>query len=138
MHCYGHNLNQGAQVMELYDWMVKNARLLYPLDSYLNNVAYGQNKPIFETPEFTAEERTRVLRIGLLLHRKKLLQLRLGRTLGTLVYLSVARPDSMWAKISTFRGSKLGNAAFAYLHRTFFAKVGGFDHVNPKKRSQRQ
>jgi radical SAM superfamily enzyme YgiQ (UPF0313 family) len=122
---------------ELYDWMVKNARLLYPLDSYLNNVAYGQNKPIFETPEFTAEERRKVLKIGFRLQRKKLLQLRLGKTLGTLVYLAVARPDSMWAKISTFRGSKFGNALFSHLHRTFFTKVGGFDNANPKRKPKR-
>lgn len=118
---------------ELYEWMLKNARMLYPLESYLNEVTYGQNKPIFETPEFTAEERRTALRIGLLLQRKKLLQLRLGKALGTLVYLAFARPDNMWARISTFRGSKFGNSIFTNLHRAIFRKTGGFDHANPKR-----
>ena len=120
---------------ELYDWMVKNARMLYPLQSYLNIVTYGLNNPIFETPEFTVEERRKILRMGFLLQRKKLLQLRLGKTLGTLVYLAFARPDSVWAKISSFRGRyKLGNILYSHLHNAFFIKAGGFDHSNPKKR----
>ena len=70
-----------------YNWAVKNARFLFPKESYLQTISYRDNSPIFDTPEFTAAQKRRVMKIGFSLYEKKLLTFRLGRHLGFIVYL---------------------------------------------------
>lgn len=71
---------------ESLEWAKANAKLLVPMDSYLENISYRDNKPIYETNEFTKEQREKVISLGFDLYRERLLKLRLGKTLGSLIY----------------------------------------------------
>lgn len=71
---------------ESFEWAKQHARFLVPPDSFLENISYRDNKPIFETDEFTKEQRKEVVTLGFDLYRKKILIFRLGKTLGNLVY----------------------------------------------------
>lgn len=71
---------------EAYGWARQNAHFLVPPESYLENVSYRDNEPIFETSEFSAAERKKILKIGFDLYKKSILTFRLGRILGNIVY----------------------------------------------------
>jgi len=47
---------------ELFDWVQKHGRLLYPPKHYLSYISSSMDTPVFETPEFSAAERRRALR----------------------------------------------------------------------------
>ena len=72
---------------ESYEWARQHARFLVPSDSFLANISYRDNQPIFDTEEFTKEERHKVIALGFDLYRKKILTFRLGKAFGSLVYL---------------------------------------------------
>ncbi len=71
---------------ESFEWARKHAKFLVPLDTFLENISYRDNKPIFETNEFTRGQRERIVSLGFDLYRKKILNFRLGKILGTFVY----------------------------------------------------
>lgn len=71
---------------ESFEWAKKNAEFLIPADSILENISYRDNKPIFETKEFTKEQREKIIALGFDLYRKKILTFRLGKIIGNLVY----------------------------------------------------
>lgn len=100
---------------ELFEWVKKNASFLYPMKKYLGNISHGQRKPIFETDEFSVEERKKALRIGFLLTRKRVLQYKLGRSLGFFVYL-LAKSDKLYdLGINGFLRTKLGKKLYRRL-----------------------
>ncbi|MFA5156195.1 MAG: radical SAM protein [Candidatus Omnitrophota bacterium] len=72
---------------ESFEWAKQHASFLIPPDSILENISYRDNKPIFETKEFTKEQREKIISLGFKLYRKKILTFRLGKVLGGLVYL---------------------------------------------------
>jgi len=76
---------------EVYQWAVKNTHFLFPKKDYLKNVSYRDLTPIFETKEFTRQQRIKVMKKGFNLYEKKLYQFRFGNTLGTVFYL-ITRP----------------------------------------------
>lgn len=99
---------------ELYDWVVKNGRLLYPYEHYLNNIEYGDVNPIFETDNFSIKERRKVLRLGVRLSRKRFVQFILGKYIGNLVYPFVGY-DRIWARLITiFQGNVWGFKIFRF------------------------
>ncbi|MCX5704275.1 MAG: hypothetical protein NT066_07290, partial [Candidatus Omnitrophica bacterium] len=67
---------------ELFDWMTKNSTYMMPVEDYLETVGSRDFPPVFETREFTREERTRVLKKRYALYEKTILQFRLGSFLG--------------------------------------------------------
>ncbi len=71
---------------ELFDWITKNSTYMMPVEDYLETVGSRDFPPVFETKEFTRKERTRVLKKGYALYEKTLLQFRLGKPLGLIVY----------------------------------------------------
>lgn len=71
---------------ELFDWISKNATYMMPQEEYLSKVGSRDFPPVFETAEFTREERTEALKKGYALYEKTVLQFRLGKILGTIVY----------------------------------------------------
>lgn len=102
---------------ELFEWVKSNARLLYPPEVFLSRISYAEKDPIFETDDFSVRERRRVLKRGFQLYRKKVLQFRLGKTLGYLVYL-LAKFDVLW-RLGTeaFVETKLGSKVFNFVSR---------------------
>lgn len=71
---------------ESLDWARQHANFLVPPDSFLESISYRDNKPVFETKEFTKEQREEVISRGFDLYRKKILNFRLGRILGSIIY----------------------------------------------------
>ena len=84
---------------ETYEWVKKNARMLVPDEDYLRHISYRDNEPIFETDEFTAEERRQVIKEGFQLYEQKVLKFRLGKILGALAYIPLRiAPLGKWLK----------------------------------------
>lgn len=71
---------------ESFEWVKQHANFLVPPDSFLENISYRDNKPIFETREFTKEQREHIVALGFDLYREKILNFRLGKVLGGIVY----------------------------------------------------
>jgi radical SAM superfamily enzyme YgiQ (UPF0313 family) len=63
---------------ELFEWVKQNGRFLHQPDEYLNSFDYWGEEPVFETDEFTKEERIKAFRIG----QDKVMQLHLRRHFG--------------------------------------------------------
>ncbi len=96
---------------ELLEWIKINTRVLVPLESYLEDVSYRDITPIFETPEFTEQERKKVLKKGFALYDRTILRFRFGRVIGRVAYLftrigTVARLARTFALYNRF-GIKL-------------------------------
>jgi len=72
---------------ELFEWMVKNSTYMMPVEDYLETVGSRDFPPVFETKEFTKEERIRVLKKGYALYELTVLQFRLGKILGWIVFM---------------------------------------------------
>jgi radical SAM superfamily enzyme YgiQ (UPF0313 family) len=70
----------------LYDWVEKNGRFLIPKKDYYKYVSGFNIEPIFETDDFPAGLRKKALHKGLLLYRKRSLQYKFGKPLGTVLY----------------------------------------------------
>ena len=71
---------------DAYMWVKKNGTFLVDEKDYLKYISYRDNTPIFETSEFTKEERIKIMKIGFNLYEKKALQFKLGKTLGLMSY----------------------------------------------------
>jgi radical SAM superfamily enzyme YgiQ (UPF0313 family) len=71
---------------ESFEWAKQHARFLVPPDSYLENISYRDNKPIYETEGFNKEQRERILALGFDLYRERILTFRMGQVLGNLIY----------------------------------------------------
>lgn len=71
---------------ESFEWAREHARFLVPPDSILENISYRDNMPIFETEDFSKEQREKIISLGFDLYRKKILTFRLGKIIGNLVY----------------------------------------------------
>lgn len=71
---------------ELSDWISKNATYALPIEDYLSRVGSRDLEPVFETKEFTKEERIKILKKGYALYEKTVLQFRLGKALGLFAY----------------------------------------------------
>lgn len=102
---------------ELFSWVEENATFLYPVENYLNNVSSGDRKPIFETEDFTEEERRWALKVGFSLARKKVLQYKLGKALGSFMYM-LARYDTLYdAGLKMFLRTIVGKRLYNFLKR---------------------
>lgn len=77
---------------ETYEWAIKNARFIYPKESFLKEISYRDNVPIYETKEFTKKQRETIIEKGFALYEKKVMQFRLGKSLGLIAYL-LSRPS---------------------------------------------
>lgn len=76
---------------EAYNWAIKNAKFIYPKESFLKDVSYRDNVPIYETKEFTKTQREEIMKKGFALYEKKVMQFRLGKSLGAVTYF-LSRP----------------------------------------------
>lgn len=83
---------------ELFEWIERNATFNYPPEEYLRKISYGEKKPIFETEDFSTEERKKVLEKGFSLYRRRLLRFRFGRIKGFILYLLVGKSDFLWSR----------------------------------------
>jgi len=97
---------------EAYDWAVKYAKFLVPKKTYLKDISYRDNTPIFETKEFTKKQREELVKKGLDLYERKILQFRLGSVLGPFAYF-LTRSRAMHKLIFDFATTnKFGNRVY--------------------------
>jgi radical SAM superfamily enzyme YgiQ (UPF0313 family) len=101
---------------ETYEWVKQHGRFLVPEEEYLRHISYRDNKPIFETDEFTAAERMRIIKESFALYHKTLLRFRLGRRLGYLAYLLICTPIGKWG-IHFALENRIGKAVYRYISR---------------------
>lgn len=64
-----------------------NARFFFEHDYYLSHFSATGNEPVFETSDFTKEQRKKILKIGRNITNRRFLQYRLGRVIGFIAYL---------------------------------------------------
>jgi len=64
---------------ELYDWVKKYGRFLYPPEEYLNSIERWESKPVFETDDFNANERQKAYNMGEYFFISHLLKKYLGK-----------------------------------------------------------
>lgn len=83
---------------EVYDWAVKNAQFLVPKKTFLKEISYRDNVPIFETKEFPKKERIKVLLKGFALYEKTIYQFRLGKYLGFFLFYLTRPGLASWAR----------------------------------------
>ncbi|MCW1949069.1 MAG: B12-binding domain-containing radical SAM protein [Candidatus Shapirobacteria bacterium] len=72
---------------EVYQWAIKHAKFLYPKKEYLKEISYRDINPIFETQEFTKEQRIKIMKKGFRLYERKLYQFKFGKFIGTFLFL---------------------------------------------------
>jgi L-amino acid N-acyltransferase YncA len=58
-----------------------------PVEDYLSSVGSRDLTPVFETKEFSRQERIKVLKKGYALYEKTVLQFRLGKVIGWCVFI---------------------------------------------------
>ena len=77
---------------EMFEWVKQNGRFLHQPEDFLNNLNYWGEEPVFETDEFTREERIKAYRMG----QERIMQLFLrrhfGRFLGNMGFQLWKRP----------------------------------------------
>ena len=71
---------------ESFEWARQHADFLVPPDSFIEDISYRDNNPVFQTKEFSQEQRRQVIALGFDLYRERIVKFRLGRFLGGLVY----------------------------------------------------
>lgn len=71
---------------ESFEWARQHARFLVPPDSFLENISYRDNIPVYETSEFSEAQRRKVVALGFDLYRKRIITFRMGKVLGNLMY----------------------------------------------------
>ncbi|HLC77329.1 MAG TPA: radical SAM protein [archaeon] len=67
---------------EMYKWAEQHGRFVMDKETFLYNVAHWKNKPVFETENFTEEERIKAYDVAHDFYRKKVLEMKLGKKLG--------------------------------------------------------
>jgi radical SAM superfamily enzyme YgiQ (UPF0313 family) len=102
---------------DLYHWIKQHGRFLVDEKTYLRGIAAYDDNPIFETKEFSREERVEALKKGRALYERRIMQFRLGKTLGYLAYLLMRiRPLAKLGRTLAL-SNKLGNKIYLLLSR---------------------
>ncbi|MFA4889244.1 MAG: radical SAM protein [Candidatus Omnitrophota bacterium] len=105
---------------EAFTWASEHAKFLIPLDSFLDAISYRDNKPVFETEEFTKEEREKVVALGFDLYRQRILVFRLGKIIGNIIYFITANTKINKSLTHFALNNPFGRAIYIMLsHRSF-------------------
>lgn len=72
---------------QLYEWIQKNGRFIYPVEEYLNSIGNLSEEPIFETPDFTKEERAKAFQEAQEFVMSKFLATHFGSFMGKIAFL---------------------------------------------------
>lgn len=106
---------------KLFKWVQENATLLHP--DYLGDFAYYDASPIYETADFTKEERMEVLRQGRAINEWSVLRHRMGKTLGAIAFY-VTRWKFLHRMGRTFvTNTRIGHYIFSSLSSRFGGMV---------------
>ncbi|MEI6970045.1 MAG: radical SAM protein [bacterium] len=83
------------------------ARFFYAPEYYLEHFSPVDIEPVFETPEFTKEQRRELLVRGRNITKRRALEYRFGKTVARLAY-PVLRNHSIFTSVEKLRATKLG------------------------------
>lgn len=72
---------------DIYEWARQHGRNMLPAHEFLQKQGYMDLDPVFETDDFSREDRIKALKAGFALHQKTLLRYKFGKTLGGLLYV---------------------------------------------------
>lgn len=109
---------------EIYKWLLEKekegrARFIVPKEEFLKNSTTKLGLPVFETDEFTYEERVKALKLGRGLAKKSHLKYRLGPVMGNVVY-QVSRNDKAYNALRRFAtGSQVGKRLYNQFRRVY-------------------
>lgn len=71
---------------EMHKWAEQHGRFVMDKDTFLYNVAYWRYKPVFDTENFTAEERMKAYKVANSVYRKKAMRMKFGKELGFIAW----------------------------------------------------
>ena len=100
---------------EAYDWILKNGNFLVNEKKYLRNFSTYDDRPIFETKEFTARQRERITKLGHDYYYKRILIWRLGGMLGLVVYCVTKIPGVRKLFSDFALNTRMGQIIYAFL-----------------------
>lgn len=72
---------------EAYEWVRQHGRFLVDTNNYLEAISYVDNRPVFETEEFTEQERLKITALGFSIHEYSMFRYRFGKGPGFLLFL---------------------------------------------------
>lgn len=99
----------------LYEWIDKNAQWIYHPDYIMKNIGSRDLKPVFETEEFTAEERVDILKKGFALYEKSILHFRFGKFFGEIIYHLTRNRKAFHTGLKLALSTKLGFKIYSLL-----------------------
>lgn len=97
---------------ETYEYIKQYGKFLVPEETYLTESTTKLGAPVFETPEFSSEERIKALKKGRAIAKRTHLQYRLGKKLGAVVY-PLVKSDFFY---NLFRRTISGNQSLKKLY----------------------
>lgn len=102
---------------EAFTYAQENGTFAMPIEDYLSNITYGTDSPIFETPEFSLEQRKAILKKGLSISRRSWMKKKFGNTFGYIVWVVTG-----WQSVYKFAtrmvlSTKLGRELYNLLKR---------------------
>ncbi|MDY6864656.1 MAG: radical SAM protein [Halobacteriota archaeon] len=99
----------------LYEWIENNGTWLYSEQEVLEDIGSRDLKPVFETPEFTKEERIRALKKGFSLYEKTVMKFRFGKFVGIIAYYFTRIPYVYKLSRIIALDNKLGNMVYTFI-----------------------
>ena len=93
---------------ELFNWIEKNGQWIYHPDYIMKNIGSRDLKPVFETDEFTSEERIAILKKGFALYERSVLNFRFGKSIGGVIYYLTRNRKIFSTALKLMLSTKLG------------------------------
>lgn len=100
---------------EAFEWAEKCGHFVVDKNSYLKNFSTYDDIPIFETKEFTKDQRLRITKLGHDYYYRRILIWRLGKILGLIVYYFTKIPGMRKFASDFAINNKLGRFIFIFL-----------------------
>ncbi len=99
----------------LYEWINKNGTWLFTMRDILENIGSRDLKPVFETPEFTKEERIKALKKGFALYEKSIIKFRFGKIFGSMAFYIIQIPYIYKFSRIIALDNKIGNIVYTFI-----------------------
>ena len=97
---------------ELFGWVKANGKFIIPPEKYMNDLSsYKIRDPVFETKEFSAEERRKMIKLMTLATRRKYLESRLRKPATNIAFF-ISRTDLGYRVLETLRKSNVYTKLF--------------------------
>lgn len=99
----------------LFDWIDKHGQWIYHPDYIMKNIGSRDIKPVYETEQFTAEERSEILKKGFALYERRVLHFRFGKFFGEIIYYLTRNRKVFSSMLKLMLSSKIGFKVYSLL-----------------------